>query len=361
MKNRKTAGFLAVIFCAACIALPAAAEVTTTSASGDRQPITGVIGAEDLDKPFYTLERAETIIYGGPQTGGLLPRINRAEKDVFGRSLPGSITERQTAMLNFLEKGSATQPSLLFKLSTAEWATAKRVHPEWALARRVDTIEMTIDGTTSTGALATRTEKVMTKLLPEGVHHAKTELPKATVVKAALTKTLTVRNVKVNDRILLSLANEIISNDVLIAPKGSRIFAHITKVKPPRSFGRGSVIEMAFDSLETIVPDFVPVGIGDASKKAMEMDGATAGAAGASFAGAILLGPIGLASGALIRGTDNQLKEGTVFYIETAQNVSVDGYRFPSQISSFAVQSGDVQPQGNSNTIVPQNGVTVNQ
>ena len=302
---------------------------------------------------FQTLERIETIVYGSPQGGGLLSRLNAAEKEVFGRELPGSLTERQTAMLDFLEKGTTTQPSLLFKLSVAEWAVVQRINPEWSLARRIDTLEAVVEGSVQGGALASRTERLITKLLPEGVLATTVEMPATTVVKASLSQTLTVKNVKVDDKVVLKLVEEIVINKNIVAPKGSRVFAHITKVKPPRSFGRPSEIEMAFDALEVIGPNSVTVAMGEAAKKAMEADAATYGAVGASFAGAVLLGPLGLAGGFLVRGSDNHLKEGTLFYVETTSAATVHGYLIPSQISSMAV-SGDVtSPQGTGSRINP--------
>lgn len=295
---------------------------------------------------FLTLERIENIVYGSPQGGGLVNRLAAVEKEVFGRALPGSLTERQTAMLDFLEKGTTAQPSLLFKLSVAEWGVTRQIHPAWPMSRRVDTMEAVIDGTVQGGPLAARVEKLITKLLPEGVLSTPTELPKTTIVKCALSKTLTVRTSKVDDKVILTLIEEIVVNQNLVAPKGSRVFAHITKVKPPRSFGRASEIEMAFDALEVLGPASVTVTMGEAAKKAMEADAATIGAVGASFAGAVLLGPLGLASGFLVRGSDKQLKEGTVFYVETTDAATVQGYKVPNQISSL-VTSGDVRtPQG---------------
>lgn len=305
------------------------------------------VTAADATPAFQTLERIETIVYGAPQGGGLLPRLSKAEKDVFGRELPGSLTERQTAMLDFLEKGTATLPSLLFKLGVAEWAINQKMYPTWALARRVDTLEASIEGNIQTGALAARIERLITKILPEGVTATQANVPSATVVKTSLSKTLSVRNIKVDDKVVLNLIDEVKVGDIIIAPKGSRVFAHITKVKPPRSFGRSSEIEMAFDALEALGPNSIPVTMGESAKKAMEADAAQIGAAGASFAGAVLLGPLGLASGFLIRGSDKQLKEGTLFYVETLSAMMVQGYKVPSQISSMVV-SGDVAtPQGN--------------
>ena len=301
----------------------------------------------DGGQAFQVLERVEIIVYGAPQSGGLLPRLNAAEKNVFGRELPGSLTERQTAMLDFLEKGTATQSSLLFRLGVLEWAVSQQTHPSWALAKRIDVLESLTEGVVQQGALSARIDRLITKVLPEGVFVTPVSLPATTIVKASLSKTLSVRNVKVDDKVVLNLIEEIVSGGSLVAPKGSRVFAHITKVKPPRSFGRASEIEMAFDSLEALGPCTVPVTMGESAKKAMEADASIYGAAGASFAGAVLLGPVGLASGFLVRGSDKHLKEGTVFYVETTQAQMVSSYTVPSQISSF-VRSGDVTlPQGN--------------
>ena len=309
----------------------------------------------DSGQAFQTLERIETIVFGAPQGGDLVNRLANAEKEVFGRELPGSLTERQTAMLDFLEKGTTTQPSLLFKLAVTEWGVSREVHPSWAMSRRVDTLEAVLDGSVQGGPLAARIEKLITKLLPEGVLSTPAALPKITVVKCALAQTLTVRSVKVNDKVVLTLAEEIIVGGSLFAPRGSRVFAHITKVKPPRSFGRASEIDMAFDALEVLGPSSVAVGVGQAAKKAMELDSAAIGAAGASFAGAVLLGPVGLAGGFLVRGSDKQLKQGTLFYVETTDDANVQSYKVPSQISSL-VTSGDASsPQGSQ----PLNGQPV--
>ena len=294
---------------------------------------------------FEMLERIETIIYGSKREGGLLNRLNDVERTIFGRELPGSLTERQTALIDFLERGTDTQPSVLFKLSVAEWGVSQEIHPTWPLTRRIDAMEAILEGTNQPGPLVSRLERLLMKLLPEGIMATQFELPKETIVKGVLRDTLTVRNVKVGDIIILALNEQIMVNDMLVAPKGSRVFAHITTVKPPRSFGRSSVIEMEVDGIEVLGPMVVPVNIGDAAKKAMEADSAMIGAAGASLAGAVLLGPVGLAGGFLIRGNDKQLKEGTLFYAQTSEATPITAYQVPSQISPLT-QPGGLAPQG---------------
>lgn len=329
MKTRN-AVFALLAICFALLAAPALAA----DAVGDSAPV------------FQVLERIETIVYGSTQGGGLLARLSNVEKDVFGRELPGSLTERQTAMLNFLEKGSESQPSLLFKLAVAEWGVDQAIHPEMGIMKRVDSIEAILEGAVQGGAYAARVERLITRLLPDGVLAASVDVPAGTVVKSGLTQELTVRNVKKDDVVVCSLVEEIIINGNLVAPKGSRVFGHISKVKMPRSFGRSSEIEITFDSVEVIGPTTVPVVMGAAAKKAMEADAALIGAAGASFAGAILLGPLGLATGVLVRGSDKPLKEGTLFYVETSEPAITQAYTIPPQISTMVRPTSEDAPQG---------------
>jgi hypothetical protein len=307
--------------------------------------ITSAAFAEDTESgfQFQTLEKLETIIYGETQGGGLLTRLNNIETEVFGRSLPGSLTERQTAMLNFVEKGSGSQPSLIFKMGVAEWGIAGETYPEKSAVKRVEDMESILEGSVQNGALAARVERLITRLLPDGVTAVSVEVPAGSIIKAALTRDLTVRTVKVGDEIYLKLTEQFVFKDNLVAPKGSRVFAVIRKVKPPRSFGRGSEIGITFKSLEAIGSDTIPVILGDSAQKAMNADGATVGAIGASVAGAALLGPLGLAGGLFIRGSDNQIKAGTAFYVETEENATVTAYKVPGELSSM-IESGDKVP-----------------
>ena len=304
-----------------------------------------IVTPTDSKPAFEMLERIESIIYGSKRDGGLLVRLSDVERTIFGRELPGSLTERQTALIDFLERGTDTQPSVLFKLSVAEWGVQQEIHPTWPLIRRIDAMEAILEGTIQGGPLVSRLERLLMKLLPEGIYSTPFELPQETIVKGVLLDTLTVRNVKVDDVIILALNEQIMIGNMLVAPKGSRVLAHITKVKPPRSFGRPSEIEMQIDCIEVLGPSMVAVNIGDAAKKAMQADSAMIGAAGASIAGAVLLGPVGLAGGFLIRGSDRQLKEGTLFYAQTSEAVQVAAYQVPTQITPLT-QPGGPAPQG---------------
>ncbi|MDO4988137.1 MAG: hypothetical protein Q4E17_03815 [Synergistes sp.] len=302
---------------------------------------------------FQTLERVETIVYGAKREGGLIYRLGDVEKTVFGRELPGTLTERQTALLDFLEKGTGTQPSFIFKISIAEWGIEQKIRPTQSLVRRVDTLEAVLEGAIKGGALVSRVERILSTLLPDGVTATPIQLPKDTLVQAELRETLTVKNIKVNDIIILALREQIVVGDMLVAPKGSRIFGHITKVKPPRSFGRSSEISMLIDSVEVLGPSVVPVNFGEAAKQAMDVDSGMIGAAGATIGGAVLLGPVGLAGGFLVRGNDKQLKEGTLFVVQTTDAANVYSYKIPQQITPIT-QPETSEPQGTKSAPVQQ-------
>jgi hypothetical protein len=248
------------------------------------------------------------------------------ERDLFGMELPGSLTERQQALLTFVEEGTPTQPSLIFKVSVAEWVTISKVNPSLPLADRMANLEMALEGEPQMGALSARLERILTKLLPNGVSSVPVQIPATTVFKAAFAKTLTVRNVTKGDIVELNVTEDCVIGGALAVAKGDRVFGEVTKVKMPRSFGRPSEISVEFKEVEMISGRRIPVNLGAQAKKAMEIDSGTIGAAGASIAGAVLLGPLGLAGGFLVRGGDKQIPEGSMMYVETTDAATVTGY-----------------------------------
>lgn len=302
-------------------------------------------GTDGQAAPIQGIDRVETIVYGGPQSGGLLPRLSQVEKDLFGRELPGSLTERQQALLTFVEEGSPTQPSILFKMAVAEWVTLRRTNPSQSMAYRINLLERTLENEIQEGALSARLERVLAKLLPGGVSAANVQVPAHTVMKAKFLTTLTVRTVKKGDVVALELTEDCIVGGTLAAPKGNRVFAEITKVRMPRSFGRPSEINLEFKNVEALDGNMTAVYIGPAAQKAMEIDTGAVGAGAASIAGAVLIGPVGLATGFLVRGNDKQIEEGTVVYVETTEQAGVLGFQIPTTLNTVAETEQNL-PQG---------------
>ena len=309
--------------------------------AADESDIEGSIHQESL-------QRIETIVYGAPGTGGMLLRLSRVERDLFGMELPGSLTERQQALLAFVEDGTPSQPSLVFKIGVAECVTMTKVNPSQPLADRMAVLEISLEGSPQAGALSARLERVLAKLLPNGVFSVPATVPASTVIKAAFAKTLTVRNVAQGDIVELNVTEDYIVGGTLVVARGNRVFGEVTRVRMPRSFGRPSEINVEFREVETLSGRRFPVTLGPQAKRAMEIDAGTAGAAGASIAGLVLLGPLGLAGGFLVRGSDRQIPEGSLVYVETTEAFTVSGYSAtggPVSPAQSPVQAPAVQYQ----------------
>lgn len=306
-------------------AIIAVAIISTTAFAADQSDTT----------PLQGLDRVESIIYGEPMTGGLLLRLSKVERDLFGMELPGSLTERQQALQIFVEKGSSSQPSMMLKMAVAEWVTLRKTNSLMPFASRVQELEVTLEGEAKEGALSPRLEQLIMKILPAGITASTVVIPASTVFRGHFVDAVTVRTVKVGDRISLETDEDCVINSVLAVPKGSRLIAEITKVKMPASFGRSSEIQFAFKEIEAINGTLVPVAVGEEAEKAMKVDSASLGAVGASLAGAIALGPVGLVGGLLVRGNDNPIPAGTSVYVQTVDNSSIEGYPVPETMDLF--------------------------
>lgn len=296
----------------------------------------GYAQGEEGQTPFQVLGHVEEVIYGQVQNGGLIARLAGVEKDLFGRELPGSIAERQQALLNFIEEGTMGQPSFLFKLGVAEWAVSQKIDPGDAATVRVATLEGLLEGHADPERpLAMRLERLLSLLLPDGVTSTTVDIPMGTVFKVELGETLSPAKAEADDSIILKLKENFMIDGVLVAPEGSHVHGHVASVKPPRSFGRKAEINLAFDYLVPLGPEKVAVYLGEHAKEAGKADKEVVAAAGASFLGLVVLGPVGLATGFLVRGSADDLPEGTLLYLETAESVRVQGYPIPAGLKGF--------------------------
>ncbi|GHS85981.1 hypothetical protein AGMMS49957_03230 [Synergistales bacterium] len=294
---------------------------------------------EDIGKSssVIMMERIEIIVYGEPNKGGLIERMNSVEKELFGRSLPGSISERHTATLNFLETGTADQPSMLFKLGVAEWIVGN-LQPRKSAIARLETLETDLDGVMRYGEpLAMRVERILSSLVAEPVTFQEAILPGATVLKARFLQELSPAKSKKDDFVGLALTDDLFVDKILVAPKGSLIDTRVREVKQPRAFGVPGEVRLQFNTLMPLGSQRPLVTFSAAAKKATDEakkfgdkgEGSIIGAGAASIGGAILLGPVGLLGGALIRGNSVKIPEGSVMFLEVSGDARISGYPVP--------------------------------
>jgi hypothetical protein len=297
---------------------------------------------DDKSSTMVMMERAEGIVYGEPNRGGLIERLNSIETELFGRGLPGSISERQSAVLNFLEIGTPEQPSMLFKLGVAEWLVGQTSQVRRGALPRVERLETDLDGSMQYGRpLAMRVERLLASLVTDPVTFEDVVLPNSTVMKLQFLEELGPATAKKGDVVALALTNDLMVGNVLVAPKGSLIDTVVREVKQPRRGGIPSEISFDFRTLIPLGPQRPKVFAGEASKKATteaqkSLDkgvGGMAGAVGVGVGGVLLLGPAGLLPVLLVRGNAIKIPEGTIMFLETSGDIRISGYPVPASLN----------------------------
>ena len=299
----------------------------------------GAMAAEDSSAQM--METIETILYGETSKGGLIERLSTAEEALFGRSLPGTVAERHTAILNFLDVGTEDQPSMLFKLGVAEWVVDKKINASQPAMTRLETLEMNLGGEIQHGKpIAMRVESILATLVTDPVTSRSVRLPKDVPLKLRFMDELSPAKSKVGDQVRVELTDDLIVDYCLVAPAGSLLLTEVREVKKPGRFGVPGEVRLNFNGLKPLGPQRPTVTVGEASKKAIEDarkmgdkgEGTLIGAGAASVAGAAILGPVGLISGIFIRGNSLRIPEGAITYIQTAEDTDVSAYPIPESL-----------------------------
>ena len=285
----------------------------------------------------------EQIIYGYVAQGGLIDRLAKVEEDLFGRSLPGTIADRHAAILNFLDIGTEDQPSMMFKLGVAEWVVDKKIRASEPAIRRLEELETNLTGASRAGnPIVMRVESLLATLIMDPVTAQPVVLPGNTTMKFRFMDELSPAKSQAGDYVRLELTNDLIVNQNLIAPAGSLLVTEVREVKRPRMFGVPGEVRLTFSELKTLGPQRPHVVVGDAAQKAIKDarkagdrgEGAIVGAGAVSLAGAVLLGPVGLVSGAFIRGNSIKIPVGSVTFVQTSGDMVVSGYPIPISLQS---------------------------
>ena len=289
------------------------------------------------------MEQIEKIIYGYVAQGGLIDRLAKVEGDLFGRSLPGTIAERHAAILNFLDIGTEEQPSMMFKLGVAEWVVDKKIRASEPAVRRLDDLETNLTGSSRSGnPIVMRVESLLATLVMDPVTSQPVTLPGNTTMKFRFMDELSPATSKAGDFVRLELTDDLIVNQNLIAPAGSLLMTEVREVKRPRMFGIPGEVRLSFNELKPLGPQRPAVVVGDAAQKAIKEarkaggrgEGAIVGAGAVSIAGAVLLGPVGLVSGAFIRGNSIKIPVGSVTFVQTSGDILVSGYPIPVSLQT---------------------------
>ena len=259
------------------------------------------------------LEQCEDDTYGQPQTGAIMERINKLEKDYDGKHRTGSMMARTNAIYNSMYVNGAT-PSILAELNGIEWTIRHEVSAT-PVQQRVTDMETELSGKTSEGTYTKRIRALADFAFGENqLPIEQTSVAANTLVKVALAEEVTTKSVKKGDTVHFTVADDVIVDGRLIFAKGEPGTAVVEKVQQARNFGRNAKLELTDYQVKSMDGTLVDAYVGEEAKEEMKQ---YAMAAGASLAGIIILGPIGVIGGAFVKGKDIDMPAGTEMYIQT--------------------------------------------
>lgn len=307
MFNRKTTALIiSMILMISAFAVPVSAQ------SANDLTVIGKLGV------------VEKAIYGVAQTGALTDRVTKVEEDVYGNVTHEALLPRVDKLYTYILETTEQAPSVITKLNAVEWSLTHRVSDS-SIKARIENLEKTMNGNPSTGSLNERLGKLLNLAYSDGqIEVVSSVITKDSLIKIKTLSTLNSKQSRVGDSVALGVAEDVYIGGILVLPKGATGTGKVVKVTPSKNFGRDAKLEISFDNVVAMDGSLVNTFMGE---KAKEETQSMAKAAGASVAGMVVLGPVGVIGGAFISGKDVNIPIGSQMYIQTKEDVEVYGIR----------------------------------
>lgn len=270
-------------------------------------------------------DKVETTIYGATQSGSLNDRVAALDKLLNGKStVTGSLQDKTNALYKDVYGSTGSDLSLLTTTNLMQWQYAGQITDE-PIVDRIDSLEESVDGRVRTGSLINRVHSLRYSLLGNKKYVSQEiVIPAETIIPMAIQDELNSKTAQEGDIVRFAVAEDVLVDDVVVIPRGMEATGTITKARKSGRFGKDGKIEITFDSVRAADSTPVPLTVGEKTKDEYKR---TAGAVGASAAGAIILGPVGLVGGLFVHGNDVTIDSGTTMYAETKEDTEVVGFQ----------------------------------
>lgn len=265
----------------------------------------------------------ENAFYGNPQTGSVLDRIVQLENDFYGMNSTGeSIIEKVDNLYANVYNVRTGETSVLVQMNGVEWAISHSVSDE-PLKMRLENLEKMLEGNSKTGSFQSRINDLISLSFSNGtLTLMETVIPANTLIKIRLQQDLDGKTTQKGDIVDYVVADDVILNGALVFANGSKGRGTVADVRQARNFGRDGKLEVDFANVYAVDGNNIGTFLGEEAKKETEM---MAVAAGATVATMALLGPVGIVTGAFVKGKNIKIPAGSELYIQTSAEVTVDG------------------------------------
>lgn len=267
------------------------------------------------------LSQIEMAIYGTIQEKPLVERVEYLEKDLVGRTLPGTITSRAKQLKEFIISGTPEDPSVIFKINASQWVLEEKITSE-PLIIKIENLENLLFGKTSSDVLAMRAESIFGVCFKEGRPQVEeVVIPAGTLVPIRFLSTLSSKNNKAGEAFDFQISENVFLDNKLIIPVNSEGVGEITKAKRATILSRPGKLEIEFKSVSALDGTSLSLILGE---KAEEENKRLYVAVGAGILGFIILSnPIGLVFGALIPGKNVKIEEGSEMFLQVKDDTTV--------------------------------------
>jgi hypothetical protein len=146
-------------------------------------------------------------------------------------------------------------------------------------------------------------------------------VPAGTRVGLAFLTPVDSSKITAGSRVHLKVAADVVGGRSVIIRAGTPVVGTVTRVTQPGMFGTSSEVVIGFLSATAV--DGRPIMLKDVIVSRATISNSRVGAAGASAAGAVVLGPIGLLAGAFVKGSDVSVPVGTLVIDTTVDGANV--------------------------------------
>jgi hypothetical protein len=267
------------------------------------------------------LSQIEITIYGVAQEKPLVERVENLEKELVGRTLPGTITDRAKQLKEFIISGTPEELSVIFKINASQWILEEKITSD-PLIVRIENLENVLFGKTSDDVLAMRAENIFSVCFKEGKPQVEEVLiPAGTLVPIRFLSTLNSKNNKTGETFDFQISENVFLDNKLVIPANSKGIGEITKAKKATILSRSGKLELEFKLVSTLDGTSLSLILGE---KAEEENKRLYLAVGAGILGLVILSsPVGLVFGALVPGKNVKIEEGSEMFLQVKEDITV--------------------------------------
>lgn len=267
------------------------------------------------------LTQIEIALYGQSEEKPLIERVEYLEKELVGRTLPGTIPNRVKQLKEFILLGTPEDPSVVFKINISQWIVEDKITSE-PLANRIGNLENLLFGEMSNDVLAMRAESIFEVCFKEGKPQIEEVLiPAGTLIPIRFLSDLSSKKNKKGENFTFQIAENVFVGGKLILPANHEGTGEIIKAKKASILSRAGKLELAFKTVLPLDGTALNLVLGE---EAEEENKRLYVAVGAGILGLIVLSnPVGLVAGALVPGKNVKIKEGDEMFLQVEEDTTV--------------------------------------